>query len=306
MAIADTVTFAFHDDGQTLLARYAPAEAPETVSRGWLRHFLTNAGHGELFVFEAGLDALAAACTAGTDPVEIPVAERRDAELQLSISPDGMAAYATLIPAYGGTPIDELRFHGDLYNVSICFGLQAETIRDLLRTGEATEAVIAVGRQPEPGKNASFEQLVGQNDTRGKPKVFEDGTVDFYDLGTVVSVDIGDALLRKHEATDGEPGSTVLGEPIASLPGRDALFGPMGDSVEVSPTDPLLVVAARGGLPRFGRSWVKVEPILIMQGLDLSTGNIHFDGNVIVNGPIQAGLSLWAAGDIVIEGVVEA
>lgn len=305
MVTDETLSFAFAEDGVTLVATLRPAGGPVRMSRQTLQRRLDDAGYGELFLLDDGLKALEAAGKAA-DVMTVPIAEKRDAEVDLVLDNDGMAAYLTVYPPFGGRAFDKHWLRDVLFDHGILYGIRPEAVSDLTTGGKGTNVLLAKGLPPEHGRDAWFEPLAGQDDTRGRPKELPDGTVDFFELGTVVSVEVGQPLLRKHVPTEGTAGKTVKGEDVPARPGRDAIFGPMNASVALSETDPLLVVAATAGLPRYGKSWVKVEPILVLPAVDLSTGNIHFDGNVIVNGPVQAGLSVWAAGDIIVEGPVEA
>jgi uncharacterized protein (DUF342 family) len=306
MATADCLRFAFAGDGVTLVAHYAPEGQPERVSVQWLRQLLVQQGYGELHILDDGLTALEGVCKAGDTPADIQVATKRDVEVELSVDKDGMAAFLTVIPPQGGASLDAPLLRTVLDEGGISHGIEPQAVQDLLMLGKGTNVLIARGTPPEHGRDAWFEALAGQDDTRGRPKELPDGTVDFFELGTVVSVAIGQPLLRKHLPTAGHAGTTVYGAALPARPGRDASFGPMNDSVAVDAFDPLLIVAAKSGLPRYGKSWVKVEPILTLKAVDLATGNIHFDGNVIVNGPVHAGLRIWAAGDVIVEGPVEA
>lgn len=306
MSSAESLSFAYADDGTTLVATFTPAGGPQRVSRQSLKLLLEQGGYGDLFLLDDGIKALEAACKAGDAPAAIPIAEKRDAEVVLDVDKDLMAAFITVYPPFGGRAFDKHWLRDVLFDHGILHGIQQDAVTDLTTLGKGTNVLLAKGTPPEHGRDAWFEPLAGQDDTRGRPRELPDGTVDFFELGTVVSVEVGQPLLRKHLPTEGTPGKTVKGEEVPARPGRDGVFGPMNASVAVSAGDPLLIEAASPGLPRYGKSWVKVEPILILPAVDLSTGNIHFDGNVIVNGPVQAGLSLWAAGDIIVEGPVEA
>jgi uncharacterized protein (DUF342 family) len=306
MSTADKLSFAFADDGVTLLARFQPDGTSGRVSRHWLKQQLAELGYGDLYLIDDGLTALESACKAASDPAEIPIAEKRDAETDLVVDKDGMAAFLTVVPPFGGAPFDKNRLRDLLFDAGVKYGVEASAVQELLMLGKGMNVLIAKGLPAEHGRDAWFEPLAGQDDRRGRPREMPDGTVDFFELGTVVSAEIGTPLLRKHLPTDGTPGMTVRGESIPARPGRDAIFGPMNASVAPDPVDPLVIRAAAAGLPRFGKSWVKVEPILVLPAVDLATGNIRFDGNVIVNGPVQAGLTVWAAGDVIVEGPVEA
>lgn len=306
MTVADSITFSFDDEGRILYATYLPIGAPVVTSAAELRSLLGSMGYGDLAPIDDGLNKLDAAIRSGADSVTIAVAERLDAQVRLDIAEDGMTAAITVQRAHGGRALDRALLFEALYDGGVVFGVIQEVVDKVLTVGAADNLVIARGQAPVRGDNARFEPLVDTNVQRGKPRVRDDGSVDFFDLGTVISVELGQGLLRKVPPTAGIPGHTVRGEPVAAEPGRDAPWGPLGPTVAIDPQDPNLLVAAVAGQPRIGPTWAKVESVIELQDVDLATGNIHFDGNVIIHGMVQAGLSVWAGGDVIINGIVEA
>jgi uncharacterized protein (DUF342 family) len=306
MTVADSITFSFDDEGRILYATFLPMGAPSVTSVGELRSLLSAMGYGDLAPLDEGLHKLETAARMGTDSVTMAVAERRDAAVALIIAEDGMAATVTVSRARGGRELDRALLFEALYDGGVVFGVNPDMVDKILSVGAAENWVIARGQAPVRGENARFEAVFDVNVPRGKPREREDGSVDFYDLGTVLSVEKGQPLLRKVPPTAGIPGHTVKGEPVPAEPGRDVSWGPLGQSVAIDPQDPNLLVAAVPGQPRLGPTWAKVESVIELQDVDMATGNIHFDGNVIIHGMVQAGLSIWAGGDVIVSGIVEA
>jgi hypothetical protein len=51
---------------------------------------------------------------------------------------------------------------------------------------------------------------------------------------------------------------------------------------------------------------IKVEPTLSVKGIDLSTGNLEFEGSVNISGDVKSGMKIKVTGDLIIGGTVEA
>ena len=64
--------------------------------------------------------------------------------------------------------------------------------------------------------------------------------------------------------------------------------------------------ATKDGLPTVTENSVSVEPAYIHKGnVNLSTGNINFDGPVVIMGNVEYGASVSARGDLEVKGVIE-
>jgi hypothetical protein len=79
-----------------------------------------------------------------------------------------------------------------------------------------------------------------------------------------------------------------------------------GQNVRVSDDGDALIATA-GGLPSRLGERVAVMPIYSVQGdVDFTTGNLDFEGNIMVTGGVRPGFRLRASGGIQIGGTVEA
>ena len=122
--------------------------------------------------------------------------------------------------------------------------------------------------------------------------------------GLYITVSEGTPLLRHFPPTAGTPGKGVNGEPILPLPVNDRLLLP-GVGTAISPDDPDLIIATRDGKPFFDDNSVRVDPTLEVNKVDPSTGNVFFDGNIVVWGPVEAGYTVQAGHDLTILDTVE-
>jgi uncharacterized protein (DUF342 family) len=139
------------------------------------------------------------------------------------------------------------------------------------------------------------------------PHLDDDSSIiDYRDLGGIVNVKPGDPLMRRIPAEEGAPGENVKGEPVSGIPGNDVRFAAELSGAELSRDDSDLLIAAIGGQPVIVSNGVIVEPTVKIKNVDMSTGNIAFEGTIIVSGDIASGMEVKASGDIMIGGMVEA
>ena len=96
------------------------------------------------------------------------------------------------------------------------------------------------------------------------------------------------------------------GEPVPGIPGNDVRFAAALSGAELSPDDSDLLIAAIGGQPVIVSNGAIVEPTIKMKNVDLSTGNLAFEGTIVISGDIAAGMEVKASGDIIVGGMVEA
>ena len=243
------------------------------------------------------------------DGEEIKIAERkpeldRDAEVNLEISPDNLTAYLSYYPALGGEELSGEEVLEKVKQEGITYGINKEEFLDKF---EATEKLIdfkiATGKEAVPGKNA---ELVFEFDTESdsnKVKIDDEGNADFYNLGKIINVKEGEVLVSKNTATEGTPGKDVKGEEIPPKPGEDVNL-PVGKNVKVS-DDGLELIAEIEGQASYDGSKVDVENSHEVNGdVDLSTGNIDFNGNVIVRGDVKEGMEIDAKGSVEVKGSV--
>lgn len=115
----------------------------------------------------------------------------------------------------------------------------------------------------------------------------------------------GDVLVEKTPHNEGVAGITVRGMTLPAVEGRDCRL-PEGEGVRAS-EDGIYLYAAREGRPYLTGNRVVLSDVLAIAGnLDLSVGDIDFDGDVLIGGNVQSGMIVRATGNIEIAGAVEA
>ena len=243
------------------------------------------------------------------DGEEVKIAERkpeldRDAEFDIEVSDDQLTAYLNYQPALGGTNYSASDILEELKEEGITYGVKEEEFSDVFKPEQPLEKYkIARGKAAISGESAELEFKFDTESDSNKVKIDEDGKADFYNLGRIVNVEEGEVLVAKKPATEGTPGKNIYGQEIAPEPGEDIPL-PAGKNVKVD-GDELQLIAEIEGQASYDGSKVNVDDTHEVNGnVDLSTGNVNFNGNVIVRGDVKEGMEIDAKGSVEVKGSV--
>ncbi len=167
---------------------------------------------------------------------------------------------------------------------------------------EISEIVIAEGRPPGPGTDASLSFRIDIGPIAGQLR--DDGSIDFRERRIMVGVQRDQLIAVKEPAVPGSPGSNVLGEEIEPKSGRDITVFVQGDAVYSSATNEVRAVKD-GVLSVINNNTIKVLAHQVVPGdVDFATGNIGSNGALTINGSIHPGFKVFCAGDLKIGGSV--
>ncbi|MCX7970063.1 MAG: FapA family protein [Negativicutes bacterium] len=184
-----------------------------------------------------------------------------------------------------------------LKSMNIKFGLNDEAVAlAILNPGGRFE--VARGVPPVNGTDARIKYYFNL-DERNRPRQNPDGSVDFKHITPFIIKHEGDVLAEKIPATAGIPGTNIFGNPIPARNGRDVRL-PQGKGTHIVD---LTLVADFTGQVEIINGKVTMLPVLEINGdVDTATGNIDYDGTVIVHGSIQTGYIVNATANIDVEG----
>ena len=235
---------------------------------------------------------------------EEPILDPVDGEIHVEISQDQMNGFITIIPPIGGIMIGKDDVIDALNKENIIHGVLLERISEILNNRIFnTRELIAVGDAPVNGVDG---KIIYHYDTssKAKPKMLENGYVDFKELNLIDNVKKNDVLATKELPTDGKDGKTVKGIVLKSRPGKAVHFK-KGKNVFES-EDGLKLFSNEDGFPKLIDDKLTVYKVYEVSGnVDNATGNISFNGKVIVRGNICTGFRVECEGDIEVFGVVE-
>jgi len=243
--------------------------------------------------------------------IKYQILERRDASITISIDQDEMSATAEISTALGGKHLTAKAILHSAQQSGVSKGFTKEQLLKLAHqaakepAGSIVKGEIAHGKDAINGKDSKIKLLVqSAQDRILRPKERDDGSVDMRDLGDIICVKVGDPLAKKIPLTDGIKGFTVTGTPLTPIAGEDVILQ-AGEGTTISPKNDQVLVSTLVGLPRIIDNGMEVDSVYRIKNVDVSTGNIKFEGSVIIDGDICEGMKVTATGDITIGGFVE-
>lgn len=222
----------------------------------------------------------------------------------LSIEEDGMQATARFFPpSETGKKMTVQEFMNDLGFRQIRYGIKEERIWEVFEKEEyCTDIVVAQGKPARHGTDAKIEYYFN-TDLRAKPTVNEDGSVDFFHLNTINHCQEGDVLAKLIPADPGSYGMNIQGAKIKPRDVKNAMLH-YGNNIDISEDKTILTSKVNGHVALVDDK-VFVSNVLQLENVDISTGNIEYDGSVTVTGNVQSNFSVVAKGNIVVNGLVE-
>jgi uncharacterized protein len=227
-----------------------------------------------------------------------------DAVMTIDITDSDMKGYLLASPpTLGGTDPSYESIISFLENSGIVHGIDEDAVRGFVDDPTYNRAVL-VARGTEPVNGGDARIIYNFEKDRSKVNLKEkDGKVDFKELNLVQNVVEGQVLAKKIEAEEGQPGTTVMGKILPAKDGVNIDFS-IGKNVRVS-DDGLSAIADKNGQVIITTGKINVEPVYVVAGdVNLRTGNILFLGTVMINGSVEDGFSVKAAGNIEVKGTV--
>ncbi|MDB5084066.1 MAG: hypothetical protein JWN30_952 [Bacilli bacterium] len=227
------------------------------------------------------------------------------------IENDGLAAVLLIHSApEQGQVLSEAGLHQFLAKAGVVFGIDLVLATQVVLDPVSFVGVrqfIAQGIAPIDGENARVTILAAADSHEFVPKLLEDGRVDFFDRGPIQTVRAGQLLATKTPPTEGQSGISVTGGPVPARIGRDVRL-PVGSGTQTNDEDTELIAMVDGRMV-YTQKDNKLNVFALYEletDVDFSTGNIEFIGSVHIRGNVQTGFKVIAAGEIVIEGYIDA
>lgn len=188
----------------------------------------------------------------------------------------------------------------------IRYGIDWSACKRALDTQEEITLVIARGEPPFSGRDANLEIFFTEQN-KIPVKTEDYSKVDFREQFQFTSVEAGTVLAKKHAASKGYPGKTVTGEVVMPAdPLEIELAAGQGCVISDDGLEAIATIAGRPVIRRKGsKVRISVFPALVKSGdVDISSGNISFDGDITITGQVGEEMTVCAGGNIFIAGIV--
>lgn len=244
-------------------------------------------------------------------PIIATIASAKNAEVEVSINGDKMSAELTLISPFMG----QMPTLKDIYTIlernEVRKGISHKRISKLIENASQAKGglkftrIIAKGLPPRSGKDSYIKSLYPNALERVlTPKYSADKKIDMRDYGDILCVQMHQAFARRMPPSNGRKGFTVTGDVLTAEQGKWRKIH-HGKQAYIDENDENLVLAKITGLPKVNSNKIDIDDVFTTKGVNVATGNIDFQGSVIVNGDITEKMRLVASGDITIDGFVE-
>ncbi len=163
--------------------------------------------------------------------------------------------------------------------------------------------VVAKGKVPQRGAEGRYEFFFNTNPSR-EPLILEDGTADFRTIKWFEMVKEGQKIAYYYPAEEGKPGYTVTGKVLSGKHGKEKGVL-VGKNILLHSDKRTYTATMNGKIEMVGENRIDISRVWVLDEVNLTTGNIDFDGSVYVNGNVNRGSFINATEDIVILGYVE-
>lgn len=223
----------------------------------------------------------------------------------LEVSDDGMMATVRFIPpSEGGKRLSLNEFMREIKNRKIVYGLQEKALQEHFQSEGlyCTNILVAKGKRAVQGQDARIEYSFN-TDSHKRPAHRDDGRVDYFNLTTINQCRKGEVLARIIPEQQGEAGCDVYGKAIKSREVKRETLK-FGKNIELS-ADGLSITSMVDGHVALVDNKVVVSSVYQVKGVNVSTGNINYDGSVEIAGNVDENFEVKAGGNVVVNGSVE-
>lgn len=234
-------------------------------------------------------------------------AHNRDAYIELTFSEDEMEAFAVFHPASGkGAPLTIDYVEKKLAAYDVVFGINYEGLSEavlILNTEHREIAEIkAAEGQKQIRERPAFIKLAKRLFHAGRVSDKESDQFDYKTVSPYVLVKAREVIGLVAPQRPGKPGISVKGEEIPFSKKPVVLFKP-GTNLRVEENK--VITLCDGRFQREGdRIWVD-EVLELKRGVNYTTGNIKFPGDVIIQGAVQDGFSIFSGASIIAHNTLD-
>lgn len=231
--------------------------------------------------------------------------DREKLNCTIDIAEDAMTAYLMLY----GKPEGDYTYEELLQYLNengIIYGIREKTIKKMIAERQYyEEIIIARGTSAAKGTDGYFEFHFNTT-PETKPIILPDGSVDYNKLGKIALAETGQLLATYHSAVPATDGTDIFGNTTPTEAAQD--LAPLKGKGFVITQDGKEYYAATEGKISYSEKdhQLSITPIYIIdENVDNATGDIHFNGDVLVKGNVFANTTIRATGNITVNGHVE-
>ncbi|MBC7532196.1 MAG: DUF342 domain-containing protein [Oligoflexus sp.] len=226
----------------------------------------------------------------------------RGDHFQFELDPAGMKANLIAVDdkvAKIRTSIDVAWMTAELNKVGITFGFEEglpELVENLRKGENVVGTVVAKGKAAEPGEKLALV-------LSSKIEESSDEQLDMRERQNHKIVHT-DEMVAEVRYTDGVAGTTVTGKSFFARGSAAALGIHSGDGIIVK--HDCQFFATRDGLLSNEAGILSCQAVYVHKGsINLASGNLRFEGSVVVEGDIESGATVDINGSLIVKGSID-
>ena len=228
-------------------------------------------------------------------------------KIMVEVSSDQMSAFVTFEgPQNGGDKLGRNEIIKELEKFHIKKGIDKMVLAEVFSSSKmyGKKYLLASGKRAGTGKNGEVNLKFDVSNQGLKPVMKEDGTVDYKNLDNITLAKAGEVIAELVLPTKGEDGYTVQGEVIEGKEGK-AVQLMRGKGTMIS-EDGMQLLAENNGRIIYADGKISISDVYEIKGdVGSATGNINFNGSVVVRGNVTTDFSIRATGNIEVFGIIE-
>ena len=293
-----------HNGNQTSLKIYPPKGEGKAVPMDLITRYFNY-----IKLYEYNIKLIKNAIDSCKEPVEIKLSDKpicpHNELMFVTLDDSRMNAICVFIPPSSkGRLLYKDEIVSTLINTGVKYGIRGELIDQFIKNRiYCTDIVLARGIPVVEGKSAVIKYTFSTK-LDSKPKLLEDGSVDFQNLDIINHVNEGDVLAYMEPMVEGTPGKDLMGNTVMPKKVRKAVMK-HGKNIHISEDGNTMYSDVSGHVGLAGDRVFVSDVYEVPADVGVASGNVEYNGSVLVKGNVITGYSVKAAGDITVDGVVE-
>lgn len=310
------VTLTANSSTKQLTATVDPLLLEGELKPASLEAYVMSSEHNSYFMLTNAIASLcekanAAKLSQSVEEQKIVIGEVRDAAISIEIADDKMSAQLTIEAPYSGSVPSYENILALLNQQGVTRGISKKRVISLIEqastapSGAEFTNDVAKGLPSRDGKPSYIKPLVPNAlDRILQPQDAGDDKVDMRNLGDILCVPAKTPVARRQAPSKGRIGYNVVGEALTPEAGEWKEVK-LGHNTTLKPQDENTIIATVTGQPKFENGVMSVDDTFQTKGVNVGTGNINYEGAVLVNGDVTESMQVIAKGDVTINGFVE-
>lgn len=161
---------------------------------------------------------------------------------------------------------------------------------------------VAKAVEPQDGHDAYISYNFETDPKKLKAKVSESGNINYKELNQIQNVIADQPLAQKIPAERGKGGKTLFGRYLEAKNGKDIQIQ-LGANVRFD-RDGVTIKADIDGEVMLVNGKITVEPVKLLDAVNVKTGDVKFVGTVVIKGNVEEGYKVEAT-NIEVNGIVD-